>query len=405
MVKRLAEIAAGLGGEAAFKEPSAAERARAAARLSGSGTAGPNRRVGALRRRRNKRLAAKLREPVLAPGQKPPPPPPKPRRRTASAARQPVPDRGYASPTQRGFLRRSLSPVVAVLAVVLIFTLAIQRWVFPTPSGSTTGAGSPGTHSSPSRTATPTPLVTPPFTAANPFAGSPAAGAGYADGAAGIVLPAAQPVGAFTKGEVAEAYKTVKNMLIASMLNWPTMQGDRPTALGRLLISQQRSWFYEHLTKPVRVRKVRPWRTWRWVTAFSPGTQVVGRIVRVHGKRMTAKAITVDNHPALQVYADYIFVYAVQQPGAPDSRLRIVGQQYATVQFAQWYDPGGPLEPWIRDFGASYAGAVCGEADGLVHPQFPSVGSGSIPPSGVPVDPYDLGRPKVHGACMATTGT
>jgi len=131
---------------------------------------------------------------------------------------------------------------------------------------------------------------------------------------------------------------------------------------------------------------------------------VVGSIVKVQGRPMTAKVVTVHQHPALQIYADYIFVYAVQQPGVAASRLRIVAQDYATVQFAQWDDPGGKLEPWVYDFGASYADAQCGTTDGLVHPAFPAVGPGRVAPSGPKVNPYHLGQ-RVSRACEAITGT
>jgi hypothetical protein len=118
---------------------------------------------------------------------------------------------------------------------------------------------------------------------------------------------------------------------------------------------------------------------------------------------MAAKAVTASQRPALRIEADYIFVYAVQQPDVPASRLRIVAQEFATVEFAQWTDPGGSLQPWVFQFGDSYAGAQCGTADGFVHPSFPALGPGGVP-SGKPVNPYQLGlRPT--GSCQLTTGT
>lgn len=294
----------------------------------------------------------------------------------------------------------SLVLVLVVLGALSFGLRKLLHTAAPASAGSAASSQSPriGGRPSPSPSSSATPL----FTTANPFAGSPAAG--YADGAAGIVLPTAHRVGQFSRAQVAAAYVTVKDLLVAAMLNQPTMNGAKPTALGLQLTSQQRSWFYYHLTRPIKSRHKPAWVTRAWVTAFAPGTEEVGTIVKVHGAQMTAKVVTASQRTVLQIRADFIFVYAVQQPNVATSRLRIVAQQYATVQFAQWDDPGGALEPWITDFGASYAGAQCGQADGYVHPAFPSVGPGSVAPSGPPVNPYKL-QPPSSAACEAVTGT
>jgi hypothetical protein len=398
MNERLDEIAAELASAGDFREPSAAERASAALRSAG-GAAKPKRRPdGPLSRRRKKRLAAELRKPVLLPGQKAPPLPAKPARRR-SAAPRPTPDRGYATPTRRGGPARSVI-AIAIVALVVAGFLVLRTLQSGTPgaSGSTAASSRPTTRSSPA-----SPSPTPLFSTNDPFAGSPAAA--YANGTRGIVLPTAHPVGRYTSAQVAAAYRTVKHLLVAAMLNRPTWYGHKPTALGDLLISQQRSWFYDHLTKPYHPKKGPAFRTWRWVTAFASGTEVVGTVVKVHGLPMTAKVVSADDQPVLEIYADYVFVYAVQQPGSAASRLRVVAQEYATVKFAQWNDPDGRLEPWISGFGASYADALCGEPDGLVHPAFPTAGPGQVAPSGAPVDPYDLGQHHTAGNCMRITGT
>jgi hypothetical protein len=419
--ERLAEIAAELAAEAKFKEPAAADRARAPVQAVGGDA--PRRRGGPLRKWRNKRLAAELRRPVDEPGgQKAPVPPPttsgraggarpKASRRAAGAAAQragawPTPDRGYATPARRSAGGRSVLTLMLVLVVLFGLSAGLRRLLQRSPSstGATAGAsrtagGSSLGVSSPTPSS---PLQTPAFTATDPFAGSVAAT--FANGSAGIVPPYAQPVGPYTSAQVASAYATVKNLLVAANLNVPTLNGSRPTAFGSLLISQQRSWFYEHLTKPVRPKTGQPWLTRTWVTSFAPGTQLVGSIIKVHGAPMTAMVVTVNHHPALQIFANYLFVYAVEQHGQPDSRLRVVGHEFATVQFAQWYDPGGILQPWIYNFGDSYADAQCGTTDGFVHPAFPLVGPGKVKPSGPPINPYDLAQPAPKG-CQATTGT
>lgn len=407
---RLAEIAAELAGEAKFKEPAAADRARAAVQPVG---ARPGRRGGALRKRRNKRLADELRKPVGGQGGLRPSAPspvrpvqPKAGRRAGGQAAQrpgtwPAPDRGYARPTRRAGPGRSVVTLVLVLAVLFGISFGLHKLLQRRPSG-TAGATAGASRTPGGVTPTPSsPLQTPAFTATDPFAGSLAAP--FADGAAGIVLPASHPVGSYTTAQVASAYATVKLMLVAANLNVPTLDGAKPTAFAKLLIIEQRSWFYEHLTKPIKPKKGQAWLTRTWVTSFAPGTQLVGSIIKVHGDEMTAKAVTVDHRSALEILANYLFVYAVEQQGQPATRLRIVAHELATVQFAQWYDPGGSLQPWIYGFGDSYAGAQCGASDGFVHPAFPLLGPGKVEPSGTPMNPYNLTqRPK---GCQLITST
>ncbi|MFI9813546.1 hypothetical protein [Saccharothrix variisporea] len=56
-----------------------------------------------------------------------------------------------------------------------------------------------------------------------PFEGTPAAG--WADGAAGIVVPGAQPVGEFTAEQVADAYQRTKEAVVASRLDRKAVEG------------------------------------------------------------------------------------------------------------------------------------------------------------------------------------
>jgi hypothetical protein len=53
----------------------------------------------------------------------------------------------------------------------------------------------------------------------------------------------------------------------------------------------------------------------------------------------------------------------VEPPGRPAGWERVVQQQYGTVDFARWDDPGGRLEPWIR-VGTYTADIECDTTDG-----------------------------------------
>jgi hypothetical protein len=370
---RLAEIAAELASEARFKEPSAAERARMAA---GHLRPGPAAGSNPVRRWRSRRPTAT--------------------RRVAQPT-EPTLDRGYATHSARAGTARSLMVVLVMLIVLIGVSVGLHSLLHRTTPASSPPPPAPST----------TAATTPPASSAtlspgDPFAGSQAAG--WANGAAGIDLPAAQAVGPFTAVQVGSAYKTVKQLLVAGNLNVPTLEGHAPTAFADLLTKSERSWFLSHLTKPVTGKGQKPWRTRLWVTSFAPGSAVLAdEAVRVHGGPMTASVASYEGRTALKIVADYIYVYAIERPGLTSTLMREVVQGVETIMFATWDDPGGSLEPNVANVQLSQAPAQCGIDDGFVHPAFPATGPGTVSPSGAPRNPYQL-DPNAPKGCFSVTG-
>jgi hypothetical protein len=433
---RLAEIAAELAAEAKFKEPTAAERARAAVGPARSPAPPVDSKPGGpIRRWRNRRLAAELRRPIGQPGGREAsgrqadgrqadgrqaggraagsraggrqPGAARTgrgtgRRSIGGAAAQragdwPVPDRGYATPSRRTGAGRSALAIMLVVVLVGGVSFGLRKFLDsrtsrPPASG---GTSAPTTHS-PTRSS-----VVPLLNTANPFANSPAAS--YADGAAGIVLPAPHPVGRYTSAQVAGAFRSVKTLLIAQGLNWTTLRGGRPAAFGRLLIPAQRKWFYGNLGKTGLTSGHASRSSRIWVVAFPPGaTKFVGDIIKVHGLPMVASQAKDQGQHVLRVHASYLFVYAVEQPGT-SNWSRVVVQLYDTVWFGQWTRTGGPLQLWVSDVNAVSANVVCSINDGYVHPQFDRPGQ-AFP--GEVSDPYALGKSGLrNGQCGQITGT
>jgi hypothetical protein len=376
--ERLAEVAAELASEAKLHEPSAAERARIPVAKPAAGRSGP------LRRWRNRRTAAKLRKPV----------------QSASGSRT-----AAGRPASRQPGRARSRPARSVLTVIILaFLLAVSFGLHGLlhrggrPALSVTPSA---TASSPPATASSAPAL--PFADDAPFAGSTAAS--YADGKAGIILPAARAHGPFTAAQVASAFQTVKKLLVAADLNWKTLHGGKPMAFAALLIPRQRSWFYRHLTPSGRTRQGHTSTSRGWVTSFAPDTEFVGRVIKVNGLPMTASATYYQHRTVLRIRADYLFVYAVEQSGDPSSRIRVIARTEITGLFYPWDDPGGNLEPWVLDITDFDADAQCGATDGFVHPAFPQTGPGKVQPSSGPrVDPYDL-HTQIKKGCQAITGT
>ncbi len=240
---------------------------------------------------------------------------------------------------------------------------------------------------------------------ADPFAGTPAAN--WADGAAGITVPAARAQGRYSAAQVRSALETTRKLLVAGNLDWPTLRGGKPTAYADLLTRQQRATFLAGLRTKALNKDGAQNNTRTWVTSFAPGsTQFVTTVIKVHGT-MSARAASESGTPVLRVRFDYLFVFAVEPPGDPADWMRIVQQHYGSVDFASWDDPGGPLEPWIYDTGVGSAGVQCSARDGYLHPDYPRGRSSGLPASGAPQDPYATATPSTGPAegCQTITGT
>jgi hypothetical protein len=303
--------------------------------------------------------------------------------------------------------RKRDTRVLAVLAVVAVVVVGggVFAWLqFAPPSRHhRVSAGA-----TPSVPATPkAPLVTPLRSVTSngpptsPFASSPAST--WADGEAGITIPAARAHGPYTAAEVRSAYETTRQLLIAGNLDWPTLRGGPPTAFEDLLTKQQRAQFLAGLHTTALTKDGAEENTRAWVSSFAPGsTQFVTTVIKVHG-RMSAGLATDSGSQVLRIKIDYLFAFAVEQSGNPANWLRVVVHRFGYVDFARWDDPGGPLEPWYFASGQT-PGGLCGERDGYIHPDYPQGPPPSVQPSGTPEDPYSMATPSTVG-CGRTTGT
>jgi hypothetical protein len=386
---RLAEIAAELASEARFKEPSAAERARARVTAVRPAAQEVRRRFG---RRRRLRKAEELRRPVDSAGAPAPPRQPRQSRWARRAASRAVPDRGYSDATMPS-VARSVTTIVIIVALLVGVSIG-GRYLFRHF----------GAASAPRQTTSTTPTIKasaspPPFTASDAFAGSGAAI--YANGAQGIVPGATAPAGPFTARQVVSAYATVKQLLIASNLLPAALHGDF-TAFGRLLTRQQRIALFALPAAPAAQPKGAI-ASRAWFTVFVPGTGPVGDMIKVNGAQMIAAAIRQGGHTVLRIQANYIFVYPVQRDTDQHSRVRVAVRVLATVLFARWDDPHGPLEPWVSAMTTHDFNVHCGTYDGLVHPEFADPAPGTIQPGAGPIDPYNLLNPALSCYPRAAT--
>ncbi|MGK5732148.1 hypothetical protein, partial [Streptomyces sp. URMC 124] len=200
-----------------------------------------------------------------------------------------------------------------------------------------------------------------------PFAGSPAER--YADGAAGIDLPEARPVGAFSRDQVASALKLTKDFLVAANLDPATIRGERPAAALALLDPHQ-----DDLVTDVNASLSKPGRDHDPLTLFSrfDGKEVrmVGETVKTRGRMTFAE----HQDGSVAVHADYTFVYPLVK--AEKGSREVVRTVVRRVLDTELLDPERfrvtPGKLTFRGYNVDIGNSACGVYDGFMHPAFPT---------------------------------
>jgi hypothetical protein len=370
--RQLRALTEGSAGRARFHELSAAERAKA----------------GARRAKKARKQAARDA------------------RRAERAARQAAGQAVGRPPSPRRLLLGSLIIMVAVAVVSVFAWVSLGRPLtdkYPPPTGNATvsSIGTPGTTTAPTASvASETAAVGGP--PADPFAGRPAEN--WADGTAGIVVPAAHAVGGYTAAQVAAAYQSTRKLLIAAALDTPTLLGGTPTAFAGLLTRQQRTQFLAGLNRVGVDKDGNELSTRTLVTSFSPGsTRLIGTVIKVYGT-MSARAAVVQGRKVLAVEVNYRFVYPVEPPGAPADWMRVIASISGPVEFGDWAQASSPFQPWVL-FSNGTAGARCDSNDGYVHPDYPNSAPDKVRPSGPDVDPYSMATAPASSICGSAIRT
>ncbi|MFE5143791.1 hypothetical protein ACFRDV_40265 [Streptomyces fagopyri] len=293
-------------------------------------------------------------------------------------------------------------PLAAAVALVAVRPSLLPGDLLGTSSGSSSAGGaSPGDVRSagplPAETAAPTaaPSAAPGTpTLDRPFAGSPAER--YADGAAGIVVPEAKPVGPLGKEQVAQALRLTRKLLVGANIDRGTLLGGRPKSALALLDPQQpkmlddvNSWLREPDAKhdPLRL-----------FSRFDPHeVRLVGDVVKTRG-RMTFKAGT---RASVVIHADYTFVYPLARAdGKSDEVARTIVRRVLDVEVS---DPTKyrvtPGRLALLAYDENLSNSACFVYDGFLHPRFDSAAptaSAGATPSGPAIDPYDRSRGLHH---------
>lgn len=299
--------------------------------------------------------------------------------------------------------RRQAWSVLGVALALGVVTVALRPSLLP---GDPLGAGEPKTAA-----VTPLPAETVAPTAApgavpdqvptidRPFAGSPALA--WADGEAGVVLPAARAVGSASQERVSKALQLTRELLVGANLDPKTLRGERPAAALAVLDPKQPG-----LLDDIDAFLRSPDRTHDPLTLFSrfdPNeARVVGDVVKTRG-RMTYKKARYDG---VTVHADYTFVYPVRPAEGPPEVTRTIVRRVVDLELPDpaHYDvtPGRLL---LIRYDEELFNSACDVHDGFLHPQFRSAGPTGPPQTGPTEDPYDRSEGVGEGRAFDSCGT
>ncbi|GGR70247.1 hypothetical protein GCM10010169_12310 [Micromonospora fulviviridis] len=163
--------------------------------------------------------------------------------------------------------------------------------VFPTfgpPSGPPSGAPSPTSAAS----------AAPPR-ASTPFDGTPAAG--FPQGQAGIVLPAAKRTGPFTEKQVAAALTKVRTVLVTARLDRRFITDDDPEPLVRQFARDARAGMRKAFASDTFAA---------YATRFAPGARLTADQPRVKGRISYRSTKDADGIRILAVTTNFVWSYA-----------------------------------------------------------------------------------------------
>ncbi|CAL9300650.1 hypothetical protein SUDANB51_04985 [Streptomyces sp. enrichment culture] len=290
----------------------------------------------------------------------------------------------------RAARRRKLWTALGVTVAVAVAVVALKPSLLP---GDPFGTGeSQAAEASPLPAETTAPTAPPAGpdpetpTLDEPFAGSPALR--WADGEAGIVLPAAKAVGSVPADRVEQALKLTKKLLVGANLDPKTVRGGRPGPALAVLDPKQPK-LLDELDTALRS----PSREHDPVTLFSrfdpDEVRPVGDVIKTRG-RMTFEKGT---HGGVAVRADYTFVYPVVRADGPTEVTRTIVRRVVEVELA---DPAryqvtqGRL--LLLEYDQEIGNSSCFVYDGYLHPEFSSRTPTGADPSGPATDPYDRSK-------------
>lgn len=228
------------------------------------------------------------------------------------------------------------------------------------------------------------------LTREDPFKGSPAAQ--WADGPAGIQLPAARAVGWMSRAEVAVALERTRDFLVASSLDPGVLRGERPTRAIALINPHQKG--VQGFLRTAFDAPSRENDPLMMFSRFDRSKAVpVGDVVKTRGQITFQEG----ERGALRVTADVTYVYPVAPASGGDAVTRTIARRETVLS---WDDPAKVrTEPGtfsLVSYKVDSTNGGCATPTGYFEPDF---GRGSRDADGTEqVDPFDRDNPIREGS-------
>ena len=277
-------------------------------------------------------------------------------------------------------------PLAIAVAVVAMKPSLIPGDPFGGKAESYPAAASPLAPETAAPTAAPSAVDPEIPTLDRPFAGSPALN--WADGKAGIVLPKATAVGAFSKARVQLALNQAEKFLVDANLNPKTIAGARPTTALAVLDPLQ-----PQMISRLKVSLSDPGETHDPLLLFSrfdpEDVRLVGDVVKTRGRITFEKS----DRSGVLIHTDYTFVYPVVRTDGSTQVARTIVRRVIDLELldpARYQVTSGRLS--VKHYDADFGNSTCDVYDGYFHPEFPSTEPTGPAPSGPTTDPYDRSK-------------
>ncbi|WP_426363265.1 hypothetical protein [Streptomyces sp. E-08] len=231
-----------------------------------------------------------------------------------------------------------------------------------------------------------------------PFRGSPAAR--WADGTAGITVPAAKATGWMSRAEVERALARTRDFLATSNLDPAVRRGARPEKAIALMNPHQKD-VMTFVTTSLRTPDA-DHDPLLLFSRFDPAqARPAGDVVKTRGRLSYREG----RLGALEVTADVTYVYPVAPAGGGDEVVRVIVRRETVVS---WDDPAKVITEKgtfsLLSYKTDMTNGGCDETTGSFRPEFGG-GGADAGPSGGTVDPYDRTAPiaEGHGGCATAT--
>ncbi|GAB2919524.1 hypothetical protein [Streptomyces mayteni] len=217
----------------------------------------------------------------------------------------------------------------------------------------------------------------------DPFAGSPARE--WAEGADGIEMPAAEPVGLISEERMAEALGLAREFLIGTNLDPEVLAGAVPEE-GLAVLDPGSDDIADYVARSLDEPSQEYDATTLFTRFHDDHATVLDGVVKVRGRT----EVTEFGDGSAMLNLDYTFVYPLISTDGTEEVTRAVVRRvidFQVLDHERWQSTPGTL--WLYEWSVDLGNDDCAVTDGFLNPLFDSQLLTNPGPTGPERDPYD----------------